>query len=224
MEELHALCRQARELLDGEHAVGRVIARPFRGDDDSGYERVHEGRLDLPLPPPSVTALDVLVQNDIDVHAIGKIRDIFAGRGISSYEKTADNAAGVDATVVALRERTAPLIFANLVDFDSHYGHRNDVAGYANALVEFDNALPRLLRALPDDGLLIITADHGNDPTWPGTDHTREAVPLVAAGPGVAPGNLGTRESFADLAATLLEIFGLDERLAGTSFLGSIAP
>lgn len=223
VEELHELCRQARTMLHGEHAVGRVIARPFRGDDARGYERVHEGRLDLPLPPPSPTALDVLVEHGIEVHAVGKIRDIFAGRGISSYEKTADNAAGVDATVAALRARRAPLIFTNLVDFDSHYGHRNDVDGYAAALVEFDRALPRLLAALPSDGLLIITADHGNDPTWPGTDHTREAVPLIVAGPGVTPGSLGTRESFADLAATLLENFGVAERLAGESFLDSVS-
>lgn len=216
-EELYRICRAARQLLRGEHAVGRVIARPFVDGADEGYRRVAGRRKDFPLPPPSRTALDLLAAGGVGVYAIGKIHDIFAGRGIDSHRKTGDNAAGIEATLDALLRRSG-LIFTNLVDFDSEYGHRNDPAGYGRALEELDRAVPRLLDALPDDGCLILTADHGNDPTTPGTDHTRERVPLLVAGGGIRPGPVGDRD-FADLGATLLENFGIEERLAGRSFL-----
>lgn len=214
---LYEICQQARQMLQGEHGVGRVIARPFRGDTAGGFRRT-AGRRDFPMPPPRPTALDYLRDAGVAVHAVGKIHDIFAGRGISSWEKSADNEAGVAATLRAMRERAAPLIVTNLVDFDSEYGHRNDASGYARALEEFDVEVPRLLQAVPEGGLLILTADHGNDPTWPGTDHTRERVPLLVA-PGRPGGaNLGERE-FADLGATLLHNFEVAGELDGASFL-----
>lgn len=222
MEELYAMSAQARDLLSGVHGVGRVIARPFNGPSAGHFERIAAGRRDYALPPVRPTALDHLVGAGVATHGIGKINDIFVGRGLTSYEKTADNGASIDATCRALAERTAPFVFTNLVDFDSLYGHRNDVAGYAGALQQFDVAIPRLIAQLPEDALLLITADHGNDPTWPGTDHTREAVPLIAVGARVRRGNLGTRASFADLGKTVADNFAADGPLEGSSFLAEI--
>jgi len=222
LDGLYAMSAVARDLLSGAHGVGRVIARPFEGQAAGRFERIAAGRRDYTLPPVRPTALDRLVDAGVATHGIGKINDIFAGCGLSSHEKTAGNGAGIEATCRAMAERTAPFILTNLVDFDSLYGHRNDVAGYAAALEQFDAALPRLIAALPPDGLLLITADHGNDPTWPGTDHTREAVPLIAVGEGVKAGDLGTRKSFADLGATVAENFAADGPLQGSSFLTEI--
>jgi phosphopentomutase len=217
-EDLLAMCRAARTLLRDEHGVGRVISRPFLGDANTGFHRT-SGRRDLPLPPPDPTTLDHLATAGVATHAIGKIHDIFAGHGIASYVKTEDNADGIRRIRECLHDPPAPFVFANLVDFDSRYGHRNDPQGYAGALEELDAAVPGWLDATPQDGLLILTADHGNDPTTPGTDHTRECVPLLAYGHRVTPCDLGTRTTFADLGATLLDVFGVSAETPGTSFL-----
>lgn len=221
VEDLYAMCRIARQQLRGEHGVGRVIARPFVGHNSDDFKRTVR-RKDLPLPPPAPTALDHLQAAGIGTYAIGKIHDIFAGHGITQYEKTPDNAAGIEATRVALATTPQPFVFTNLVDFDSEFGHRNNPAGYAAALEQFDRAVPELLAALPEDGCLVITADHGNDPTTPGTDHSRECVPLLVAGAQVGCHDLGTRATFADLAATILDNFGVDAPTAGRSFLSEI--
>ena len=219
-EELYSVCERAREVLRGEHAVGRVIARPFRGEPGS-FQRT-SGRRDFPLEPARPTVLQQLQAAGVRTLAIGKIYDIFAGRGIDEYEKTASNAEGIGATCRALSAGRRGLVFTNLVDFDTHFGHRNDVAGYGAALEELDHAIPTMLEALPGDGCLILTADHGNDPTWPGTDHTRECVPLHVAGENVRPVPLGTRATFADLGATIAENFGIDPLPAGESFLADL--
>lgn len=221
VERLYELCRIARELLTGEHGVGRVIARPFAGDAAGGFVRTPRRR-DFPLPPPSPTALDRLQAAGVSTHAIGKIHDIMCGRGISSWVNTADNAEGILRIREALANPPAPFLFANLVDFDSKFGHRNDPRGYAVALEELDAAIPGWLEAIPPDGLLMLTADHGNDPTTPGTDHTRERVPLLAWARGIEPVDLGTRASFADLAATVLDNFGVPGGPCGQSFLDAL--
>lgn len=215
---LYEMCIVARGILQGRHGVGRVIARPFVGAERNTFQRTARRR-DFPLLPPAPPALDALAEEGVRVHAVGKINDIFAGRGIQSFRKTADNADGVNATVEAMRGDSADLIFTNLVDFDSRFGHRNDPAGYARALEKLDAAVPRLLGALGPEDALVLTADHGNDPTTPGTDHTREQVPLLVAGPRVRPVDLGTRTTFADLAATILANFGVEVEGPGTSFL-----
>lgn len=219
-DELYAICRRARALLRGKHAVGRVIARPFVDDPTRGFRRT-AGRKDFPLPPPRETALDHLAAAGIGVAAVGKIDDIFTGRGIQRAHESRDNAEGMTLTHAAIESTDEPFVFTNLVDFDSEYGHRNDPGGYAAALEEFDRGLPALLEALPEDGCLILTADHGNDPTTPGTDHTRERVPLLCAGPAVAPNDLGIRD-FADLGATVLDNFGVEVEVDGTSFLDQL--
>ncbi len=216
VEELYAMCETARRLLQGEHQVARVIARPFEGDADSGFQRTPRRR-DLALPPPEPTALDILTNAGYRTFGIGKIHDIFSGRGLTDWAKTRDNADGVEKTIAAAGGDDAELIFTNLVDFDTEYGHRRDVKGYARALEAFDRRMPELLAALRTTDCLLITADHGNDPGYSGSDHTRERVPLLAYGGGVA-NPLGTRASFADLGATVLENFRLRGG-AGTSFL-----
>ncbi|NKB89996.1 MAG: phosphopentomutase [Acidobacteria bacterium] len=221
LDELYRICGDAREMLTGSLGVGRVIARPFDGPPGN-FERRASDRRDYALTPVRPTALDHLRSAGIETHAVGKIQDIFGGQGISTYEKSRNNSDGIERTVAALRTRRAPCIFTNLVDFDSSFGHRNDPVGYGRALEEFDSRLPELLSALPDDGLLLITADHGNDPTWPGTDHTREAVPIIAAGRNVAAGNLGDRACFGDLAATILDNFEIAEPVEGESFLAAL--
>jgi len=217
VDELYAMCRIARELLTGDHAVARVIARPFTGKP--GNFRRTPRRHDFSLPPTGKTILDTLKEKGLEVVAVGKIADIFAGRGITRSLATRDNQDGINKTRQSLQETGRGLIFTNLVDFDSLYGHRNDPVGYARALEAFDQRLPEILAALQDNDMLIITADHGCDPTTPSTDHSREYVPLLVYGKKLPAGiNLGTRETFADVAATVAEVFGFTWRV-GSSFV-----
>lgn len=216
--ELYRICRIAREILRGEHEVSRVIARPFVGTPGR-FSRT-ANRHDFSVKPPQPTVLDSIKAAGLMVYAVGKIVDIFDGEGITDSIHTQDNMDGVDKTIAAIRERRERgLIFTNLVDFDAKFGHRNDPAGYAQALVEFDRRLPELLAALAADDLLVITADHGNDPTTPSTDHAREYVPILISGAAVKAGvNIGVRETFADLAATIADILGVKPPLQGASF------
>lgn len=208
LEELYRICRIAREMLSGEHAVGRVIARPFVGQPGNFRRTVN--RHDFSLKPPGYTLLDLLVDKGIPVTAVGKIKDVFAGQGITHAVSTKGNDQGMDKSLQLIRSDTSGLIFTNLVDFDMLYGHRNNPRGYGEALEEFDCWLPQLLEALKEDDVLIITADHGCDPTTPSTDHSREYVPLLIYGKRILGGvNLGVRETFADIAATVAEAFGL---------------
>ncbi|HWT09590.1 MAG TPA: phosphopentomutase [Roseomonas sp.] len=208
LERLYATCRIARELVD-EYRIARVIARPFAGDAASGFRRTGN-RHDYSVRPPGPTLLDHLVAAGRQVLAIGKVSDIFAGQGISRSIPATGLDALLDATEATFA--AAPdgsLVFVNLVDFDSEYGHRRDVAGYAAALERFDARLPALLRLAAADDLVMLTADHGNDPTWPGSDHTRECVPLLCVGGGLRTGDGGIRDGFADLGQTLARHFGL---------------
>ncbi|NQS74872.1 MAG: phosphopentomutase [Peptococcaceae bacterium] len=208
LEELYRICRIAREMLRGEHAVGRVIARPFVGQPGNFRRTVN--RHDFSLKPPGYTLLDLLVDKGIPVTAVGKIRDVFAGQGITHTVSTKGNDEGMDKSLQLIKSDTRGLIFTNLVDFDMLYGHRNNPRGYGDALEEFDCWLPRLLEALKEDDVLMITADHGCDPTTPSTDHSREYVPILIYGKRILGGvNLGVRETFADIAATIAEAFGL---------------
>ena len=221
IEELYAACGLAREMLSGEHAVGRVIARPFTGSP--GAYRRTERRRDFSLLPPGPTLLDRLTERGHGVVTVGKVDQLFAGRGVSEAIHTADNAEGQDVLVSLARQRGSGLVFANLVDFDQQYGHRNDPEGFARALEDFDERLGEILGNLRDDEMCLITADHGNDPTTPSTDHSREYVPLLAAGKRVRPGaDLGTRDTFADVGATIAEVFGVGALAAGTSFLRGV--
>lgn len=218
LEALYRVCEIARTLCD-EYTVGRVIARPFTGEHAGQFRRTGNRR-DYTVPPPSATLLDSLCDAGGSVHAVGKIGDIFAHRGISRLYKADGNDALFDATLKAYRE--APdnsLVFANFVDFDMLYGHRRDLAGYAAALEAFDRRLPELLALMDPQTLLIISADHGCDPSRPGSDHTREHVPVLAYGAGVAAGWLGERASFADIGQTLAVHLGLEPLAWGASFL-----
>ena len=220
VETLYAWCRVARGILEPPHEVGRVIARPFVGADGR-YERTHR-RKDFSVPPTGTTLLDRLAASGRTVHGLGKIEDIFAGRGLASAVHTESNRDGIGKTIGAIRGREDDLIFTNLVDFDTKYGHRNDPAGYARALEELDSFLPEMLSALRPMDILFFSADHGGDPSDLSTDHTREYVPMVAAGPGVKSAtDVGTRSTFADLGATVAEHLGVPP-LSGTSFLGAI--
>jgi phosphopentomutase len=217
LEELYAACRAARELLTGEHAVGRVIARPFTGSP--GEFKRTTNRRDFSLAPPSDTLLDRLTGAGQRVITVGKVDDLFAGRGVTEAIHTKGNAEGEDVLEDLARRSGEGLVFANLVDFDQQYGHRNDPAGFARALEQFDERLGAILGRLRSDEMCLITADHGNDPTTPGTDHSREYVPLLVAGPRVLAGvDLGTRATFADVGATLADMFGLKRLAAGRSF------
>jgi phosphopentomutase len=221
LEELYRVCREAREELVGEHAVGRVIARPFTGGPGT-YKRT-TNRRDFSLPPPRDTLLDRLVNAGEQVVTVGKVDDLFAGRGVTAAIHTRGNGEGQDVLLDLCRRPGRGLVFANLVDFDQEYGHRNDAAGFARALESFDEALGEIVGRLRPDELCMVTADHGNDPTTPGTDHTREYTPLLVAGPRVRAGaDLGTRDSFADVGATLAELFGVVRLGAGTSFMREI--
>ncbi len=214
--ELYRICEIARRMLSGPLEVGRVIARPFTGSSGA-YTRT-TNRKDYAVPPPKML-LDALDKADVHVHSVGKIFDIFLGRGIRTYDKTKSNAEGMAKTIAALGEVKRGLIFTNLVDFDSLYGHRNNVEGYANALEECDAGLPALMDALGPEDLLILTADHGCDPTTPSTDHSREYVPLLVYAPGSPVGKkLETRNSLADIGKTVAEIFAVS-MTAGESFL-----
>jgi len=222
VEELYEMCRIAREILTGQHAVGRVIARPFVGSPGR-FQRTPR-RKDFSLAPPRPTVLDRLVAAGIPVFSVGKIEDIFAGRGITAGQRTENNMQTVDGVLQRLRRETGPcLIFANCIDFDMLYGHRNDVEGMARALEEFDARVPELLEALRPGDILLVVSDHGNDPTTPSTDHDREHALLLCYSPdGRAGVNLGTRSTFADVAATLAEFFSVDPPEVGTSFLRDI--
>jgi phosphopentomutase len=221
LEEQYDICRTVRRALPPEHAVGRVIARPFEGEP-GGYRRT-TNRRDFSLEPPEPTVLDRLIAGGHHVVTVGKVDDLFAGRGVSEAIHTRGNAEGEDVLASLARQAGQGLVFANLVDFDQLYGHRNDVSGFARALRQFDERLEEVLGLLRSDELCLITADHGNDPTTPSTDHSREYVPLLAAGPRVRPGaNLGTRDTFADLGATLAELFGVTRPRAGRSFLREV--
>ncbi|WP_202901664.1 phosphopentomutase [Bryobacter aggregatus] len=214
--ELYRICEIARRMLSGPLEVGRVIARPFQGPKGA-YTRT-TNRKDYAVPPPPML-LDVLDHANVPVHSVGKIFDVFLGRGIRSYDKTKSNADGMAKTLAALDEVDRGLIFTNLVDFDSLYGHRNDVEGYAAALEAVDQWLPSLLAALQPSDLLILTADHGCDPTTPSTDHSREYVPLLAYAPASPAGkNLGTRGSLSDIGKTVAAIFSVP-MATGESFL-----
>lgn len=219
LDELYRACEIARRLtLEPEHTVGRVIARPFVGVPGN-FQRT-PNRHDYAVKPPEPTVLNALKNAGKEVVAVGKINDIFTGEGITASHPTKSNAHGIEETLKHLGEDFTGLLFTNLVDFDSLYGHRRDPQGYARALEEFDAALPALLEKVGEQDVLIITADHGNDPIHAGTDHTREYVPLLVYGPGlVKPGSLGVRGTYADLAATIADNFGVTAPEHGRSFL-----
>src|SRR6266511_2863133 len=210
LERLYGWCEAARRLLTGPHAVGRVIARPF--DGEPGYFFRTRERRDYALPPAGPTVLEAAEKAGVRTLGVGKIEDIFSGRGLVGSDHTGDNPASLDATVRFLREAEAPtLVFTNLVDFDMVYGHRRDVAGYASCLEELDAHLPEVVAELGAGDWLLLTADHGCDPTAPGTDHTRELVPMVAFSPGGTSGaRLDDRATFADLGATVADLFGVE--------------
>lgn len=218
LERLYRLCEIARQQVD-DYRIGRVIARPFVGHDASSFRRSHN-RHDYSTPPPAPTLLDRLCEAGGTVHGIGKIPDIFAHKGIS-YGVRAHGIDGLfDATLQTLTDcADRGLVFTNFVDFDSEYGHRRDVAGYASALEYFDQRVPELMAALAPDDLLILSADHGNDPTWPGSDHTREHVPILAFGASTPVGGIGIRDSFADIGQSLAEHLGVPPLQYGHSFL-----
>lgn len=216
VEELYRACETARAMLVPPHNVSRVIARPFVGEAGA-YTRTARRR-DFAIAPPTETLLDALEARGVPRVGVGKVDDLFAGRGIVS-EHTRDNADGIEAILRAMRRVDGGLIFANLVDFDQLWGHRNDVAGFYEGLRAFDRALPAIETALLEEDVLFVTADHGNDPTTPSTDHARECVPVLALGAAVRPGPIGVRTTFADLGATVAEWLGVPFRGAGTSFL-----
>ncbi len=216
LTEIYSACEKARGMLVAPNDVSRVIARPFVGTPGA-FKRT-SNRRDYSIQPPEETLLDALVAAGVPRHGIGKIDDLFAGRSIESRHTTS-NAEGIELIHAWLTGTESGLLFTNLVDFDQLFGHRNDVAGFYNSLREFDFALPSLTAALREDDLLFITADHGNDPTTDSTDHARESVPVLAIGPRVVPGSLGTRATFSDLGATVGEWLGVSFRGKGTSFL-----
>ena len=219
-EKLYEYCRIAREILQGEHGVARVIARPFEGE--CPYQRTSR-RHDFSHEPTGPTMLDRLKENGFDVLSIGKIYDIFAHRGMTEFEFTTCNADGIQKTIEATSKDFNGLCFTNLVDTDMIYGHRNDPVGYSNALSYFDERIPQIIEGLREDDLFIITADHGCDPVTPSTDHSREYVPLLITGPKVKPNtNLGTTATFADMAETILDYFGVEQLGVGTSHLSEI--
>lgn len=221
LETLYEWCRIARGLLVGEHNVGRVIARPFEGEP--GAFRRRPERRDFSVPPPGPTLLDRCLEAGVAVYGVGKIRDIFAERGLTEATYSDSNDHGIDLTLGYLARPGPALVFANLVDFDSKYGHRNDPQGYARAVEALDARLPELISAL-DGGVLFLTGDHGCDPTTPSTDHSRERTPMLAAGLAGGPYDVGTRSCFGDLGATVAELLGVPWDLAGTSFAREISP
>jgi phosphopentomutase len=220
LTELYAACELAREMLVPPYNVSRVIARPFDGTPGS-YART-ANRRDYSIQPPAETLLDTLAAAGIPRDGVGKVDDLFAGRSIKSRH-TASNAEGIELIREWIAGPESGFLFANLVDFDQMYGHRNDVAGFYKALREFDDALPSLLSALKEEDLLFLTADHGNDPTTPSTDHARENVPILIAGPSVRAGSVGERSTFSDLGATVGEWLGIAYAGAGRSFLPEIS-
>lgn len=222
LEELYDACRKARAILRGRHGVGRVIARPFVGNAQEGFRRT-SNRHDFSLEPPKQTMLDAISGAGLDCLAVGKIHDIFAGQGDTEYIFNKSNADGMAHTMDYAKRDFTGLCFVNLVDFDMLYGHRRDVDGYANALTEFDQWLGQFLPTLGEEDLVLITADHGCDPAYTATtDHTREYVPLIALGKQVRPVNLGTRKTYADIAATVTELLGVAYETPGKSFAKEI--
>lgn len=218
VEELYRYCEIAREILQGEHGVGRVIARPFVGNSGN-YSRTPR-RHDFSLLPPKTTMLDQLQNAGLSTIGVGKIKDIFAGKGISEFVYTQNNAEGIERTLEYLDKDFEGLCFINLVDYDMLYGHRNDIDGYAKALTYFDERLPEIMGRMKQDDILMITADHGCDPGYTqSTDHSREYTPFVMYGKNVEPKNLGTRETFADIGATVLQYFSVCPEFAGKGML-----
>lgn len=218
VETLYEYCRMARELLQGEHGVGRVIARPFVGENGN-YTRTPR-RHDFSLMPPAVTMLDQLCEAGLSAISVGKIKDIFAGKGITEFTYTKGNEEGIEKTLEYLDKDFEGLCFVNLVDYDMLYGHRNDIDGYAKALAYFDEKLPEIMGKLREDDVLMITADHGCDPGYTvSTDHSREHTPFLMYGAKIEPKNFGTRETFADIGATVLDYFGIRPQFIGTSML-----
>jgi phosphopentomutase len=222
LERLYDLCKIVRKLADPLN-IGRVIARPFIGENPDIFQRT-PNRKDFATPPPEPTLLDRLVAQGSKVIAVGKIGDIFAHRGISEVRKGVGNMEMFDKALGAMADAgNGDLVFANFVDFDSEFGHRRDVAGYAAALEAFDRRLPEAIASLQPGDMLILTADHGNDPTWPGTDHTRERIPIFGIAPGMTGGDVGLRVTFADIGETVAQHLGLPPGRHGTSFLKTIA-
>ncbi|HEX6669654.1 MAG TPA: phosphopentomutase [Gemmatimonadales bacterium] len=219
LDELYRACEAARQLLQGEHGVSRVIARPFTGEPGAWVRTPR--RKDFSLPPPGPTLLDRLSERHIPRVGVGKVDDLFAGRGIASIH-TATNADAYALIEGALLAMERGLLFANVIEFDQTWGHRNDVPGYVQGLAELDRALPRLLAPVREDDLVIFTADHGNDPTTPSTDHSREMVPLLVTGPRVRPVGLGRRRTMADIGQTVAEFLGVTPLATGTSFLSEV--
>lgn len=220
VEKLYEYCKTAREMLQGKHGVGRVIARPFTGEPGK-FVRTSR-RHDFSLEPPKTTMLDQLKAEGYDVLSVGKIIDIFAERGITEYVRTAGNEEGIEKTLEFMEKDFEGLCFTNLVDYDMLYGHRNDVDGYAKALTYFDAQIPKLLGRMRKDDVLMITADHGCDPSTESTDHSREYTPFLMVGETVPSGiNYGTREGFCDIAATILDYFGLQPECQGVSMLSN---
>ena len=221
-EDLYRLCQAARELVD-EYSIARVIARPFVGNEQDGFRRTPR-RKDFSMPPPQSTLLECMTAQGYTVSAVGKICDLFAGRGVSRSTTTVDNTDGMDKTLAELTALDKGLLMVNLIDFDMAYGHRNDVAGFGRALEDFDAWLPQLYEQMQQEDLLVISADHGCDPTTPGTDHTREYVPVLIWSKSMQVGvNLGDRQSFADVGATLAEYFSVPGVESGESFVDMLA-
>jgi len=221
LEEQYAICQKAREMLVGPMAVGRVICRPFTGTSGN-YTRT-KNRRDFSFEPPGETILTAVKDAGLEVAGVGKIEDIFAGVGLTKRNHTTDNDAGITATIDFIRQDFDGLVFTNLVDFDTLYGHRNDVEGYKNALEALDARVPEILAAMRPEDIVVFTADHGCDPTTVSTDHSREYIPILCRGNSVIPRtNIGTRQTFADIAATAAEFFGLDHRRFGKSFYKEI--
>lgn len=222
IDRLYWMCEQAREMLIGEHAVGRVIARPFIGSDPTNFTRT-ERRRDYPLIPPTKTMLQKVVEAGLEVCSVGKIDDIFAHTGITQSKHTTNNADSLLATLEFLEEDFKGLLFVNLIEFDMLYGHRNDPAGYAMALQKVDQAVPEMIKRMRAGDIAMFVADHGVDPTTPSTDHSREYAPLLVFGPPVRAGtDLGTRATFSDVGATIAECFSLTPPQFGESFLPEI--
>ena len=222
LEELYEACHKAREILRGKHGVGRVIARPFVGDSVNGFKRT-ANRHDYSLEPPAKTMLDAIKEAGLDSIAVGKIHDIFAGYGDTEYVYNKSNTNGMEHAAHYAAQDFRGLCFVNLVDFDMLYGHRRDIDGYAAALTEFDTWLGSFLPTLGEEDLVMVTADHGCDPAYTATtDHTREYVPLLVMGKKVKPVNLGTRTTFADIAATVTELLGVEYKTVGKSFAQEI--
>lgn len=221
LDRLYEMCQIARNMLVGEHGVGRVIARPFKGSSGN-YTRT-SNRRDFSLKPTKKTILNYISEAGMNVWAVGKIEDIYSGSGITKAVHTKNNMDGVDRTLEYMKEEGKGLIFTNLVDFDMLYGHRNNVDGYAKALIDFDNRLPEIVDSLRVDDVLIITADHGCDPTTPSTDHSREYIPILIYGNEINTGiNLGIRSTYADIGKTIGELLGIENEINGQSFAKEI--